>query len=73
MLRSYATYLASWGFAVLQYDVPLVQSIADTEEVISELFEVSITFIIKEYANPSVTTPCRSHAYIRSWKIGSSP
>ena len=31
--RAYATRLASWGFLVLQYDVPFLTTLPDTPEV----------------------------------------
>ncbi len=31
--KSYALRLASWGFAVLQYDIPLLTTLPDTPEV----------------------------------------
>ena len=35
--RSYAMYLASWGYAVLQYDTPTFSLVQDTVEVCASL------------------------------------
>lgn len=32
LLREYATFMASWGYAVLQYDTPLFYILQDTVE-----------------------------------------
>ncbi len=37
--KGYATRMASWGFAVLQYDVPVLTTLPDAPEVL----EISVT------------------------------